>query len=205
MQGVLDIMSKQRLCVNKTDLFRGDFCLAHGVEFAVNAGEMVHLVGANGQGKTTLLMMIVGALPVLTGKVKKDDLLFIGHETGLHDALTAAQNLQFLASLMGAAPSQDALAKALAAVGLAGYEDTIAARLSAGQRRRVNLARLWLTAVEAVPLIVLDEPFTALDAAMVDKLTQRLQAFCAMGGAVLLTSHQAVVADKVVDLAQWAV
>jgi heme exporter protein A len=87
--------------------------------------------------------------------------------------------------------------EALAAVGLCGYEEVPAAQLSAGQARRVNLARLYLS---SRPLWILDEPFTAIDVEGVAALMQRITAHARDGGAVLLTSHQAVTAEQSVRL-----
>lgn len=181
------------LTLNQVSVTRGDFVLCAGVSFVLTGGQIVHLLGENGLGKTTLLYQITGLLPTLVGQIKQDgNLLFVSHDLALHEQLTVAQNLRFLLSLYHLTPTDDQLANALKMVGLTGFESVPVAQLSAGQGRRVGLARLWLTDPTVTPLWVLDEPLTALDVAMVDRLCQRFLAFCADGGAILLTSHQAL-------------
>lgn len=127
--------------------------------------------------------------------------VYVSHQLGIHPDLTVKQNLQFLLDLYAVPSSPQAICEALAWVGLDGYEDIPCNQLSAGQTRRVNLARLKIMTPKHSKLWLLDEPFTALDLQMVAKLQNRLQAFVADGGAVLMTSHQAVsVADVVLDL-----
>ncbi|MBP1520517.1 cytochrome c biogenesis heme-transporting ATPase CcmA [Salmonella enterica subsp. enterica serovar Worthington] len=109
-------------------------------------------------------------------------LLWIGHQPGIKSRLTARENLHFFHPGDGAR-----LPEALAQAGLAGFEDVPVARLSAGQQRRVALARLWLT---RAALWVLDEPFTAIDVNGVARLTRRMAAHTAQGGMVILTTHQ---------------
>lgn len=189
------------LCVQ-----RGEFVLCQNVSFEVPVGQIVHLVGENGLGKTTLLLQLANLLPTMTGQIAQPDkpMLFVSHALALHESLTVAQNLRFLLSLYGLSPSDDQLSDALAQVGLAGFESVPVAQLSAGQGRRVGLARLWLTDPAITPLWVLDEPLTALDVAMVDRLCGRFLAFCEQGGAILLTSHQALpVVVKTVNLADF--
>ncbi|EDV2557458.1 cytochrome c biogenesis heme-transporting ATPase CcmA, partial [Salmonella enterica subsp. enterica] len=109
-------------------------------------------------------------------------LLWIGHQPGIKTRLTARENLHFFHPGDGAR-----LPEALAQAGLAGFEDVPVARLSAGQQRRVALARLWLT---RAALWVLDEPFTAIDVNGVVRLTRRMAEHTAQGGMVILTTHQ---------------
>ncbi|MFA1052369.1 heme ABC exporter ATP-binding protein CcmA, partial [Klebsiella pneumoniae] len=108
---------------------------------------------------------------------------WLGHKPGVNAALTADENLRFFfpASRLQQRES------ALAAVGLAGYEDLPLSQLSAGQQRRVALTRLWLT---DAPLWILDEPFTALDATAMETLTRRLEQHARQGGCAILTTHQ---------------
>lgn len=198
------------LSVKNTTVARGDFVLCDGVSFSLSAGEICHLVGQNGLGKTTLLMQIMGILPTLDGDISYQNkpnaggAVYVSHQTGIHESLTVAQNLTFLLSLYGIRPNASQLALALGAVGLAGFDEVKANELSAGQSRRVGLARLWLLTPEIAPLWVLDEPLTALDVTMVATLSNRLVEFANQGGAVLMTSHQALdFATKTVDLANF--
>lgn len=194
---------------------RGEFALCEGVNLVLNRGDICHLVGENGTGKTTFIMQLTGLLPIETGEVlyvgEKSlpiQPLYIAHQVGIHLQLTVEQNLRFLLGLYGITPSVDELEQALAWIGLAGYDNVACYQLSAGQTRRVGLARLWFGRehVDSFPLWLLDEPLTALDIAMVTKIEAILQDFASRGGAVLMTSHQAVaVANKKLDLTQYMV
>ncbi len=155
----------------------------------------MQVTGGNGAGKTTLLRLLTGLARPDGGEVYwqgeplrrvrdsfHSGLLWIGHQPGIKTRLTARENLHFFHPGDGAR-----LPEALAQAGLAGFEDVPVARLSAGQQRRVALARLWLT---RAALWVLDEPFTAIDVNGVARLTRRMAAHTAQGGMVILTTHQ---------------
>ncbi len=174
---------------------RDERTLFSGLSFTVEAGEWVQVTGGNGAGKTTLLRLLTGLARPDGGEVYwqgeplrrvRDSfhrsLLWIGHQPGIKSRLTARENLHFFHPGDGAR-----LPEALAQAGLAGFEDVPVARLSAGQQRRVALARLWLT---RAALWVLDEPFTAIDVNGVARLTRRMAAHTAQGGMVILTTHQ---------------
>lgn len=190
---------------------RGDFPLCEGVTLTLSSGEICHLVGANGTGKTTLLMQLAGLLPLLEGEVFYQGQstlpiapLYVSHQLGIHPNLTVRQNLTFLLNLYGIKPSAEQIETALDWVDLSGFENMVSNQLSAGQTRRVTLARLYLMSVQQTPLWLLDEPFTALDVSMVARLQQRLQEFVNRGGAVLMTSHQTVeVANKSLNLSDY--
>ncbi|MDT3718037.1 cytochrome c biogenesis heme-transporting ATPase CcmA [Pseudomonas oryzihabitans] len=169
---------------------RGDRLLFDGLDLRVRPGELLQIGGVNGSGKTSLLRILAGLLPAEGGQVQRPsatDLLWLGHAPGIADGLSVLENLLSLACLRQALRRADALA-ALAAMGLEAWADERCGQLSAGQRRRVTLARLYLPA--APRLWLLDEPFTALDAATCAALECRLQAHCAADGAVVLTSHR---------------
>ena len=109
-------------------------------------------------------------------------------------------------NLYGISPSVTDIDDALAWVGLQGFETISSSHLSAGQTRRITLARLYLLTPEVTPLWLLDEPFTALDVDMVARMEDRLHDFAHEGGAILMTSHQAVgVANQVLDLSDYMV
>lgn len=199
------------LALNNVTVQRGETPLCAGVTLELAAGSICHLVGANGTGKTTLLMQLAGLLPVLTGTIAYQghaglpmQPLYISHQLGIHPNLSVAQNLTFLLNLYGITPSADQIDAALAWVGLQGFESVSSNHLSAGQTRRITLARLYILSVEVTPLWLLDEPFTALDVDMVARMEQRLQAFAGAGGAIVMTSHQTVgVANQVLDLSEY--
>lgn len=177
---------------------RDERVLFRGLSVSVAAGEVLRVEGPNGAGKTTLLRILCGLDQDCEGRVTwpraaaagrpwREDLLWLGHLPGLKPTLTAEENLAWLCALRGRAPRLP-LREALARVGLSGFEDLPAGALSAGQKRRVALARLHL---EDAPLWILDEPFTAIDRAGVEALEQLLAAHAQAGGAVVFTTHHA--------------
>ena len=201
------------LVLDELTVQRGEIPLCEGVTLNLAAGSICHLVGANGTGKTTLLMQLAGLLPVLSGEVAYQGIaslpvqpLYVSHQLGIHPNLTVAQNLTFLLNLYGISPSMADVDDALTWVGLQGFETISSSHLSAGQTRRITLARLYLLTPEVTPLWLLDEPFTALDVDMVARMEDRLREFATAGGAILMTSHQAVgVANQVLDLSNYMV
>ncbi|VEG13108.1 Cytochrome c biogenesis ATP-binding export protein CcmA [Moraxella cuniculi] len=186
---------------------RGEFLLCQGVDLALRAGDVCHLIGENGLGKTTLILQIAGLLPVMTGWITcKTGMVYVSHQLGISSALTVQQNLQFLLALHGVAADDELISMALEKVGLDGLQDVPAAQLSAGQMRRVGLAKLFVLTPAQAGFWLLDEPLTALDMQMVDLLERQIATFAAAGGAVLMTSHQAInVANCQLDLAEYAV
>ena len=201
------------LALDELTVQRGETPLCEGVALNLAAGSICHLVGANGTGKTTLLMQLAGLLPVLSGEVVYQGAvslpvqpLYVSHQLGIHPNLTVAQNLTFLLNLYGISPSIADIDDALTWVGLQGFETISSSHLSAGQTRRITLARLYLLTPDVTPLWLLDEPFTALDVDMVARMEDRLREFSMAGGAILMTSHQAVgVANQVLDLSDYMV
>ena len=169
-------------------LERGGRLLFSGLSFDVEAGQLVQLEGANGAGKTRLLRILAGLSRYgFECRVERfQPLLFLGHNPAVKGLLTPRENLAW--HLAGTATADGAaIDAALERVGLYGYEDVLSHTLSAGQHRRVNLARLYLT---DCPLWLLDEPFTAIDRDGVQALEALLEEHVASGGAVIVTSHQ---------------
>lgn len=171
-------------------LERGGRLLFSGLSFAIDPGQLIQLEGANGAGKTSLLRILAGLSRYgFDGRVERlTPLLFLGHNPAVKGLLTPRENLAW--HLAGAATADSAaIDAALERVGLYGYEDVLSHTLSAGQHRRVNLARLYLT---DCPLWLLDEPFTAIDRDGVQALESLLEEHVASGGAAIVTSHQAL-------------
>ena len=178
---------------------RDDARLFAPLSFGVGAGDIVQIEGANGIGKTSLLRCIGGlstrfegemiwrGQPLSRSRVAfAADSIYFGHATALKAVLSPRENLRWWLSLHGVA-DVSTIDATLAKVGLFGYEDTPCYQLSAGQQRRVGLARLFLL---PVTLWILDEPFTAIDRHGVAELEGWLVAHANAGGAVLLTTHQ---------------
>jgi heme exporter protein A len=175
--------------------------LFENLNFSLDAGQMLQVKGPNGSGKTTLLRMLAGLGQPhggeirLKGRILGDrgaglgrEVLWIGHAAAIKGLLSAEENLAGLCALHQP-ESRAQIGRALAAVGLQGFEDIPCHRLSAGQQRRVALARLHLS---APPLWLLDEPFTALDKQAVIELEAHLAEHCLQGGLVILTTHHAL-------------
>ncbi|MGW8391885.1 cytochrome c biogenesis heme-transporting ATPase CcmA [Pseudoduganella sp. HUAS MS19] len=179
---------------------RGRSTLFAGVSFALHAGEALWVQGRNGSGKTTLLRSLCGLAlpdrgavhwqgrPILAARAHyHSQLLHIGHADGLKPDLLAWENLA-LAGLPGERCSREAALQALDEIGLKAESQRPARLLSQGQRKRVALARLLLA--PARPLWILDEPLAALDQASAAQVGQVMQAHCARGGMLVLTTHQ---------------
>ncbi len=161
-------------------------------------GQIVQIAGPNGAGKTTLLRALCGLYDAIEGEIlwhgrsiQQDrdaffaSLLYLGHQPGIKKALSARENLAWYAGLQG--KTLPHLETVLAEVGLKGYADVPCHAMSAGQHRRVGLARLYW---DNSPLWVLDEPLTAIDVQGVARLEARIQARAADQGLVILTTHQ---------------
>tara|TARA_B100000678_G_scaffold191475_1_gene160137 strand:+ start:1174 stop:1809 length:636 start_codon:yes stop_codon:yes gene_type:complete len=183
--------------------------LFRSLDLRVEDGDILRIEGANGSGKTTLLKLLTGQLPASEGVIEwhgqslasvrepfLDRLLYLGHMPGVSGALSAQENLAWFAAMAGVKARPDAIEAALDAVGLAGFEDLPARQLSAGQQRRIALARLELV---PRPLWILDEPFTAIDRDGVAWLECRLLDHARAGGAVVMTTHHTFQANDRVD------
>ncbi|MGG1353760.1 heme ABC exporter ATP-binding protein CcmA [Psychrobacter pacificensis] len=209
----MTVLDTPVLTLDEMTVQRGEIPLCEGVTLHLSAGSICHLIGANGTGKTTILMQLAGLLPILSGEVAYQGLsglpiqpLYVSHQLGIHPNLTVAQNLTFLLNLYGITPSATDIDDALTWVGLQGFETISSSHLSAGQTRRITLARLYLLTPDVTPLWLLDEPFTALDVDMVARMEARLCDFAQAGGSILMTSHQAVgVANQMLDLSDYMV
>jgi heme exporter protein A len=173
---------------------RGAPSLLAGISFVLGAGEGLLLLGANGTGKTTLIRTIAGLMAPSAGSIRleggnperslSEQCHYVGHRNGVKGTLTVAENARFWSRFLGGGPGD--LDAALRAFGLAGLRDIPAAYLSAGQRRRLGLARVLLA---QRPIWLLDEPTVSLDEAATQALTRVLAGHLAAGGLCVVATH----------------
>ncbi len=184
--------------VKKLFCERDERVLFANFSLQVNAAEVVQIIGQNGSGKTTLLRILCGLSDAYTGDIlwqgsALDDvrdayyqaMLYVGHLAGVKGALTPEENLRWMMQL-DKGLNKCSIMDALQQIGLFGFEDVPCHSLSAGQQRRVGLARLYLS---SAPLWILDEPFTALDKKGVREKEALIANHVHEGGSVILTTH----------------
>lgn len=179
---------------------RGDHQLFNGLSFSLSEGELLQVQGENGSGKTTLLRTLCGLMQPVAGEIRwrgQDvreldeeyyaDVIYLGHLNAIKDELSALENLRISTGLSGNSATQQQAIAALRRMGLRGRETLPVKVLSQGQRRRVALARLLLS---AAPLWILDEPLTALDVGAVGLMQELIGEHLARQGMVIFTTHQ---------------
>lgn len=175
------------LSVRGLGVQRGGVPLLQGVDFALEAGAALIVRGPNGVGKTTLLRTLARLQPPASGVVSGGDVAYAAHADGLKATLTVLENLQFWARMYGTGTAgAGGTATALAAMDLARLAHRLAHNLSAGQKRRLGLARLM---VAGRRVWVLDEPTVSLDAASVALCVAMVRAHLAGGGAAVIATH----------------
>ena len=188
-----------------------------GLSAGFETGSVVQVAGPNGAGKTTLLKILTGLSSGFEGEVRwrgkaisgrgaysfYSSLLYFGHLPGIKSSLTARENLRWYFGLNGTKSdngqgvTEQSLTGALEQVDLAGYEDVPCHQMSAGQQRRVGLARLYCS---RAPLWILDEPFTAIDKKGVEAIERLISSHADAGGLVILTTHQPLAIGEIVTL-----
>lgn len=198
--------SSHILKVNSLGIRRSERWLFRELNFQLSAGEVIQVVGQNGSGKTSLMRSLCGLLPHAEGEISWREIddnpclpIFLGHLPAVKPELTVLENLLYH-PLGGKFIEEQRIEEAIEEVRLSYYADTPARHLSAGQTRRVGLARLLLVETECW---VLDEPFTSVDVEGCAWLEQKISAFVKKGGSVLLTSHQSVnlaVAPRILEI-----
>lgn len=187
------------LSAHRLAFSRNDERVFGPLDFSLGRGETLLVEGDNGSGKTTLLRVLAGTLPPGDGEIRFDGqpasrdsrngrVLWLGHRSGMNESLSARENLGFLAGLYGVRAGTTA-AKAMERVGIAGWIDEPLRTLSAGQKKRVGLARLLLLPGD---IWLLDEPYANLDSHGIDLVNTLIADHCADEGAALVTSHGAV-------------
>lgn len=185
---------------------RGERDLCKSLSFDVQPGDILRILGENGAGKSSLLKVIAGILSPLEGEIfyegqdvtekrqlLQENTLYLGHSAGVKKSLTVEENLGWYCP----ASSSDEMYSALDMLGLLAFSDSLVSALSAGQAKRVALSRLWLSKQK---LWLLDEPFASLDAEGVTMLEKRIVQHAALGGVVILTTHQDLLSLKSRDI-----
>jgi len=192
------------LIAKKLTCIREDRVLFENLDITLNAGDIIQIEGPNGAGKTSLLRILAGLSQPYDGDIFFKDtlinedreyfnqnLLYIGHLAGIKGEMTAQENVEFNLALSGL--SQLSAEQLLSEVNLLGFEDALASHLSAGQHRRIALAKLWQS---KAPVWILDEPFTAIDKHGINRLEKLIIEHANNGGCVILTTHQDLTMDK---------
>lgn len=184
------------LVVEDLSCSRDDRVLFSGLNFSLQANRVLLLEGSNGSGKTSLLRILCGFREADSGQILWRnqpieeshyfaEMAYVGHAEGIKKELTVLENLRFVLALN--APGHYSIEQALDKVQLAGYDDNLVQTLSAGQKRRLSLARLLIS---ANLLWILDEPFTSLDKQGIELIETLIADHVQHGGMVILTSHQ---------------
>ena len=180
---------------------RGKNTLFKSLSFSLKAGSALRVTGSNGSGKTSLLRLLAGLSRPDEGEIlwcgeaiRKNygdfvrSVNFLGHDDGLKNQLTATENLKLMLPLLGTNPSASEVVAALEEAGLDSVKDRAVMHMSAGQKRRVALARTDFMKHRA--LWILDEPFTSLDVTAVSALVVKLKRHIQFGGLLIFTTHQ---------------
>lgn len=172
------------LQVSGLGVARGGVPVLEGLTFGIGPGRALVLRGPNGSGKTTLLRTIAGLQPPLEGQIEGagERVAYAAHSDGLKSMLTVTENLRFWAQVFGTAD----ISPAIEAFDLIPLRDRLAGSLSAGQKRRLGLARLMVT---GRPVWVLDEPTVSLDTASVALFADAVRAHLAGRGSALMATH----------------
>ncbi|MCW8092823.1 cytochrome c biogenesis heme-transporting ATPase CcmA [Alteromonas sp. ASW11-130] len=185
---------------NNLTCYKQDRCLFQNLSIRLQPGELVHLTGPNGAGKSSLIRILVGLSTPDRGNVKCDgmyttdpafakNILFIGHKAGLNGLLSAEENLTYWCAQHGLNVTGKTIHNTLEMMNLVGLEAVPIKYLSAGQQRRVALARLSL---KPATYWILDEPFTSLDTDGIAMMEVALANHVSNNGAVIITSHQSL-------------
>ncbi len=180
---------------------RGVRQILQDVTFSLSSGDCLILRGPNGVGKSTLLRVLAGLSQPTTGRLdlNPDDVAYSGHLDAVKFQLTVAENLSFWAGVYGTSTTQEVIEN----FGLSPLKDRLAANLSAGQKRRLGLARMALSGRK---IWLMDEPTTSLDAQHTALIATSISAHCVEGGIAILSTHLDldIPTAKTLDLAQFA-
>ncbi len=177
-----------KLAINNLAFERNNKILFSQINCVLNSGELLQVRGANGSGKSTLLRILAGLIEPETGTVLwQDKLIYLGHQHGVKSHLTVHENLKLNATLFANKINSEAIRSTIQKIGLSHVANAQAFTLSAGQLRRLSLARLLLNPAQ---LWILDEPTTSLDVAGQQLLHELLNLHVTNGGMAVLATHQ---------------
>jgi len=190
--------------IKNLQCIRRDNILFQGLNFDLEQGGLLQIDGVNGSGKSSLLQMCVGLIQASEGSISwngenieesryqfQSDMTYFGHCNGVKAGLTALENMKVMHALSGNKSNID-YSSILKQIGLAGLEDVLLSRMSAGQKRRVGLSRIFMTQSK---LWLLDEPFNALDKNGKKIIEQLIIKHCTAGGMVIFATHQTMEID----------
>jgi heme exporter protein A len=190
--------------VTNLECIRRDNILFQGLNFSLEDGGLLQVDGVNGSGKSSLLQMCVGLIQATEGEITwnnknirlsryqfQSEITYFGHTNGVKAGLTALENMKVMHALSGSKTKID-YSLILKQIGLSGVEDVLLSRMSAGQKRRVGLTRIFMATPK---LWLLDEPFNALDKNGKRIIEQLIVKHCTAGGMVIFATHQTMEID----------
>lgn len=190
--------------VTNLECLRRNNILFQGLSFSINDGDLLEVDGYNGCGKSSLLQMCVGLIQLSEGEITwndrnindiryqfQSDITYFGHMNGVKEGLSAIENMKVMHALSGYKSGVD-YSSILKTIGLAGMENVLVGRLSAGQKRRVGLSRIFMAKSK---LWLLDEPFNALDKEGKKIIEQLIIEHCKSGGMTIFSTHQTIEID----------
>lgn len=173
--------------------------LFEDLSFSIAPGELLQVVGGNGSGKSTLLRALLGLYTDCQGDINwsvDEAPLYLGHRLGIKQSLTVIENLRWFGVLREAPVSQGRIDEAVYKLGLTGFEDSLCAHLSEGQRKRVALGQFLIM---DNPCWVMDEPFSAIDADGLSFLMAILQEQLNVNGGIIISTHQPITIDRPIN------
>jgi heme exporter protein A len=192
-------MANQMLQVRNAGCERDGRLLFEDLSFSLAPGELLQVVGGNGSGKSTLLKVLLGLYTDCQGDINwsvDEAPLYLGHRLGIKQSLTVIENLRWFGVLREAPVSQGRIDEAVYKLGLTGFEDSLCAHLSEGQRKRVALGQFLIM---DNPCWVMDEPFSAIDADGLSFLMAILQEHLDVNGGIIIATHQPITIDRPIN------
>lgn len=173
--------------------------LFEDLSFSLAPGELLQVVGGNGSGKSTLLRVLLGLYTDCQGDITwsvDEAPLYLGHRLGIKQSLTVIENLRWFGVLRNAQVDEVRIDEAVYKLGLTGFEDSLCAQLSEGQRKRVALGQFLIL---DNPCWVMDEPFSAIDADGLSFLMAILQDHLNVNGGIIISTHQSIAIDRPIN------